>query len=284
MARNTTEIYDSIVAEISTYAVLAGIIEVPDDFETFTSDVTSNSKVEPARHLLYGISYGIHTIEVMFESLKEYIKDIGSAMIPQTDRWMVNQTKAFQYGDPLIWDGKRYNYATITTANQIVAQCAVITVERKILIKVAQSINNVLSPLTSPQKNALIEYWKLLIPSGTDFQIITDVADDLATNIDVVYDPLVLNEDGTLRSDGTTKPVDLAIASYLQGLNFNGHFWKDKLENAIQEAEGVTGVQLNEVQAKYGLLSYTNVDIYYSSFAGHMVLDQVNSSINYLSV
>ena len=284
MARTTEEIYNSIVTEITSYTVLAGLISVPDDFQTFTDEVTSNSKVGVARHIIYGVSYAIHTIEVMYDKLKAEIEALGAAMIPQTDRWMVYQTKAFQYGDALVWDGTKYTYAAITTANQIVAQCAVITVEGKVLIKVAKDAGGSLSPLTVGERDALTAYWNLIRAAGTNFQVISEVADDLAVNIDVVYDPLVMNSDGTLRSDGTTKPVDEAITSYLPGLSFNGRFWTDKLVDAIQAAEGVTSVDVNDIQAKYGLLSYTLVDVYYDSFAGHMAIDSGSSTINYLSV
>lgn len=282
MARKTEEIYNAIVAELSTYSILNGIVPVPEDFQNFKSTITSQSKVEPARHILYGVAYIIHTLEVIFDAFKADVNELISSAEPFTERWMTLKTKSFQLGYALEWDGKKYTYANIDTSAQIIAQCAVITSGSDILIKVAKDQGGSLVPCTVSEKTALEAYWKVLRYPGMNFIVISEQPDDIRIELDVVYDPLVMNPDGTLRSNGSS-PVDEAIKKYNQSLDFNGRFWVDEFVDAIQAAEGVIAPDLNVVQAKYGALLYTDIDKYYDSFAGHLELDSPNTTINYIT-
>lgn len=284
MARSTQEIYDLIITELSNYSVLNGIVPVPDDFEQFSEDVTSNSRVEPARHLIYGVSYIIHTLEVIFDAFKTDVTNIANTAIPQTERWMRNQTLKFQNGDELVWDGDKYAYPTINTANQIIGQAAVVTSNGTVYVKAVKDNGGVYEPLTTAEQTSLQTYWKLLIAPGTNFSIISQDADALKIELDIIYDPLVLESSGMLINVvGDPYPVDAAIETYNKSLDFNGRFWVDKFVDAIQAAEGVISVDLNGIQATYGGLSYEDVDKYYDSFAGWMALDTANSTINYIT-
>lgn len=282
MARTTEQIYNAIVTELSTYNVLNGTVPVPEDFESFKNTVTSQSKVEPARHILYGVAYIIHTLEVIFDAFKTDVNELIESAEPFTERWMTLKTKAFQLGYALEWDGKKYSYASVDTSAQIIAQCAVITSGSDILIKVAKDQGGALVPCTASEKTALEAYWKVLRYPGMNFIVISEQPDDIRIELDVVYDPLVMNPDGTLRSDGSN-PVDQAIQAYNQSLDFNGRFWVDDFIDAIQAAEGVIAPDLNVVQAKYGALPYADIDKFYDSFAGHLQLDNANTTINYIT-
>lgn len=283
MARTTEGIYNSIIQEISTYSVLNGIVPVPDDFQRFTSDVTSSSKVGVARHIIWSVSYAIHSLEVIYDAFEAVIRNIANTAVPQTDRWMQQETLKFQHGDPLVWDGKRYGYTTIDDTKRIVTQCAIVTVGGKVLIKVAKGVIGSLEPLTVAEQTSLTEYWRELRPSGTNFGVVSDVADSFKTTLKIYFDPLVLNPDGTLISDGSTKPVDDAIKKYLQSLPFNGRYWNDQLVDSIQLAQGVISVDLDEASAKRGALSYSQIDAFYDAFAGYMELDEASSTISYIS-
>jgi hypothetical protein len=274
MARSIEEIYESIVNEISGYSILNGLVKVPEDFGTFREKVENSSKLDIGRQLIYGVAYAIHTLETIFDTHRKEVQLIADTAVPQTDRWVRDMTLKFQYGDELKWVGDRYDYEQIDETKRLVKQCAVLTQRGRALIKVSKGEVGSLEPLSDEEQNALIEYWKLLRPVGTDFNVVSATADDLKVKLTIYRDPLVLNRDGTLRSDNSTMPVENAIDNYLQLLPFNGRFWSDQLVDAVQAAQGVQAVDLDEVSAKYGSLDYSVITTgFYDSFAGYMKLD-----------
>lgn len=283
MARTVEYFYNLIASELNALSFLSGVVNLPDDYQTYKADISSDSSVSPFRHLIHGCAYCAFNLDTLFDFFKRDVETVAATAIPQTTRWMQQQTLKFQYGDPLVWDGNQYTYTTINPNNQVVSQCAVIGSGGQVLIKVAKDQGGALAPLATTEKDALASYWGLMAAPGTDLVIISDVADKLAIDVDIVYDALVLNSNGTLRSDGVTKPAEEAIASYAKGLAFNGRFWIDKFIDSIQLAEGVTSVQLNLARAKYGALAYSPIDVFYDSFAGHMQLDVTNSTITYMT-
>ncbi len=273
MARSIEEIYESIVNEINGYSILRGLVKVPEDFGTFRETVENSSKLDIGRQLIYGVAYAIHTLETIFDTHRKEVQLIADTAVPQTDRWVRDMTLKFQYGDELKWVGDRYDYEQIDESKRLVKQCAVLTQRGRALIKVAKGEVGSLEPLSDEEQNALIEYWRLLRPVGTDLNVVSAIADDLKVKLTIYRDPLVLNRDGTLRS-GNGKPVENAIDNYLQLLPFNGRFWSDQLVDAIQAAQGVQAVDLDEVRARYGSLDYALITTgFYDSFAGYMKLD-----------
>ena len=65
-------------------------------------------------------------------------------------------------------------------------------------------------------------------------------------NLTVYYDPQVLKSTGEKLSDGT-KPIEIAINSYLNTIQYGGLFNRTKQTDAVQLADGVIDVVLGEV-------------------------------------
>ena len=90
--------------------------------------------------------------------------------------------------------------------------------------------------------------------------------------IQVYYNPLVLAADGA-DIDGNTKPVELAILSFLRTLPFNGRLRKTALTNAILAVPGVIDVKIITLAHKYGSGSYNAVDISCIPESGYFKID-----------
>ena len=98
------------------------------------------------------------------------------------------------------------------------------------------------------------------------------------------YDPLIVNEDGSLISDNSSYPVEDAITEYLYSIEYGGVFNKTKLVDAVQRAIGVTDVILESVQVKphteddYTYVSGNN----YESVGGAFAPEDLRSGIEYV--
>lgn len=286
MARSIQQIYDAMIVEAGTSAKLKshftqnGTLE---DFEDFKTRITSSSKVGVSRMIFYIVATGIYTLEVIQDAFKKKIEDIVFHAPPQTDRWMVQETLKYQDGVQLTWNNSlgKYGYATVDSTKQIVKHAAVVTGGSTVYVKAAKGEVGSLEKLSDNEKSRLQAYWDLLQAPGTEIQIISQEPDNLKVELDVVIDPLILDELGKT-VDGT-EPVMEAIKSYAQGLPFNSLFWIDDFIDEIQKKPGVISPNVKSIQVSIGNGPYQSVDKYYLAYAGYLKLDS-NSKINYIYV
>ena len=158
-------------------------------------------------------------------------------------------------------------------------------------VKVAgEDANGNLKRLPTDQFDALKYYFmRYAVDAGTQLKCTTGDADDLLLNIDVYYDPLVLNTQGE-RLDGTAQtPVKDAIVAFLKSIEFNGSLYVSDLVLKIREVEGVSKCKCVEARSKYGSYSYNTtgiqnvglIDEIRIADAGYMKLDESVLQINY---
>ena len=107
--------------------------------------------------------------------------------------------------------------------------------------------------------------------AGTHFQFISLAPDNLILNLTVFYDPQVLKSTGEKLSDGT-KPVEIAINNYLNGIQYGGLFNRTKQTDAIQLADGVFDVVLGNVTINGDL----NADREFESPSGFFTAQTIN--------
>jgi uncharacterized protein YwgA len=149
-------------------------------------------------------------------------------------------------------------------------------------IKVATQIGDELQPIDTDQFNALRQYIALVKDAGTKIRLISRPADQMKAEIDIYFDPLILNGLGQ-RLDGTDdEPVQKAIKDYLYRLEFNGEFIKTKLTDYVQTVAGVQMPVFKQIWTKYGTYGYNLIDETYIADSGYMVLDLDNTIINFI--
>ena len=207
-------------------------------------------------------------------------------MIPGVVLWYAEISKDFQNGYDLEWTDGKYQYSDTTSpeavARQIVTQSAVVESAGDVIIKVAKGTVGSFSALSAAELISFAEYIDKIKFAGTVTTLISDVADDLRLAHTVYYDPLLIELDSStpqrakLISDGTYV-VEEAITNHIQGLPFNSKLRVIEEIDAIQDAEGVLNVVANEVQARYGILTHTDVmaetDQSYLAHAGYLAME-----------
>lgn len=286
MARDIQHIYDSAILEKETLNSLSDLQPNIDSSQTLLSDLNSSSKVARWRLMIWVMSFMIWLHEQLFDTHKEEIESRASELITGTKLWYRDQALKWQYGDSLVWNGKRYEYAAINTSTQIIKRAAVIEVGGQVRIKVAKLDGTGLPvPLTTTEKDSFVAFMQKIKFAGTNILIISRTADLLKLSITVHYDPLILSATGELLSSPGTRPVDDAITSYIQSLPFNGILDLSALIDVIQTAQGVLSPFINSADAKYGTLPYQSFTDFYQSEAGHLTIDPafpLTSTITYV--
>ena len=163
--------------------------------------------------------------------------------------WYRDIALAFQLGDMLVHNETTYkhDYAAIDATKQIVKFAQV---RRKLIAGVTTlqvfATKEGKAAMTVDELAAFNGYMTGKGAGGDHFQFISLAPDNLTLNMTVYYDPQILKSTGEKLSDGT-KPVDLAIADYLNNIKYAGAFNRTKQTDAIQAADGVIDIVLGDV-------------------------------------
>ncbi len=272
MARTIEEIQQSMITAVQADATLAPLL-------------TSTSKAAVWRLMLYIVAVAIWTMDKLFDILKVDIDETIAALKPHSLRWYAGKAKAFQYGYNLVDEADYYDNTgideTTIAASKIVSYAAVVEQVRGVRIKVAKTVGTDLGALSVGELASFTQYMKEVKDAGVKLRITSTAADSLKLALRIQYDPLVINATGG-RIDGTTAtPVKDAIKLHLKNLPFNGVFSIQKMVDAIQAVEGVSDLNVDSVQTKYGALPYTAVNISVIPDAGYLRIQDADLTIIY---
>jgi hypothetical protein len=251
----------------------------------------STSQVAIWKLILDVTAFGIWAFEALLDLSLAELDDKKSELVTGVDRYYQETALDFQLGDELVWDGISYKYDVIDETKQIVKYASAITAGSQLRIKVAKDDGTGLpEKLDTSELTSFRSYMDSLTFSGTVTAISSNDADEAHIKYNIIYDPLVLNDDGSLISDITTFPVEDAINNYLITLDFSGIFRVAELTDAIQLAEGVTNVVATTVDLRPFGGAYTdilaNTKQEYISAAGYIVIDSTYpllSNLTYLA-
>ena len=267
MARTINAIYDEIITEKETFSSLDGLTTpvVPEDAQTMLTELTSASKVAMGRLKFWVVAFAIWAHEKLFDSFVADVEKRALEIIPGTTRFYIIETLKFQNGDDLVFNTitSRYEYADSTSstalAKQIIKQASAIDVNKIVTIKVAQDDGSGgLEKLKVPAKAAFDSYIDDIQIAGVKVDKISDDPDLVKIAYTIEFDPQVMKNDGSLIEDGSFS-VQKAIDGYIQGLPFNSMFRVQELTDAIQVARGVINAIADVIEAKSGVLNFTDI-------------------------
>lgn len=288
MARRTlNEIQTSILDKKETTASLGALEVLTEDEQQTLSNLNSNSKVAIWRLWVFIQAFAIWLHEGIFETHKTEIEELIALNKIHTARWYRGKALLFQFGFDLFGETDYYNNEGIDEAlvidSKIVKQASVEEIAGKLRIKVAKEDNSEnLAPLNETEVFAFRQYMELVKDAGTRLQIISRDPDDLKLELDIYFDPLLLDGNGA-RLDGTNNtPIIQAIEEFLYNLEFNGELIITKLVDYLQQVEGVEMPVVQEAFTKFGAFGYSPMEETYIADAGYMILDEVETTINYI--
>lgn len=208
--------------------------------EPLLSELNSNSKTAIWRLWIYIISFAIFTLEKIFAQHKKEVDFLLSELKPHTARWYRNKALAFRYGVDLLPDSDQYPPLPLEgDGGRIIKYSAVIETENgQLIVKIATERGGKLQPISASEKQAFEAYIAQIKDAGVRIAVINYLPDRLILDLEIYYDPLVLDENGTHRLSGE-KPVEIAIQNYMKKLPFNGEMILAHLVDELQKVEGV---------------------------------------------
>ncbi len=285
MARELNEIQQSILDHKDASDGLSPLEVLTTNEQNTLSGLTSTSKVALWRLMVYIVSLGHFTLESLFDTFEAYILELISLNQIHTSIWYRERVLEYQHGFPFEQSTGSYDNtdvdAGLLNASKIITSASVEELAGRLKIKVAKTENNVLAPLSDDELTGLSVYLEKVKDAGNRLLIISRDPDELQIDLDVLFDPLVIDGDGKRLDATNDDPVGEAIDSYLSNLEFNGEFIIKNLEDAIEAVEGVVIADTKVALARFGTNNFEEIDKTYISDAGYMILDEVNSTINF---
>ena len=230
-------------------------------------------------------------MQQLFEQFRVDTSEILANQTPGNTDWYAYMARLFQFGMDLVDGTDYYDNSALTTeqieAMRIVRHAAAVESKDKSLlyVKVAtDSGNGVMQPLYPAQLAAFRQYLNSIQYAGVRIVVINDPADEMKLQIDVYYDPLVLNEAGN-RLDGTAgAPVRDAIRNYLANLPFNGIYTNQGLVDVLQAIEGVHIAEIKSAASRYGAyIEFTEINAREIAHAGYYQVSDANLTLNFIA-
>ena len=275
MARTIQEIQAEIIAAKQADANL--------------SELTSTSKTAIWILWTYVTAVGIWTLEKLFDTHKNEVEEIIYNMKPHSLLWYANRSRDFQYGHDLPADSDRYDNSALTdeqvAESKIISHASVIEVDRGLRIKVAKTVVGDLGPIEIAEKEAFAEYMQRIKDAGVFLNIDSLPPDALRLNLDIFYNPLILDAYGA-RIDGTaSNPVKDAISAYLRNLPFNGMLVAAFLIDALQAVDGVVIPVFSDgvMWCRFGTFDFEPYAVKYQTDAGYIRIADEDLTINYIA-
>lgn len=225
--------------------------------EPALAELNSNSKTAIWRLWVYITSFAIFTLEKIFDQHKKEVDFRLSELKPHTARWYRNKALAFQYGFDLLPDSDQFdnkgNSEEAIANSKIVKYSAVIESknEGRLIVKIAtEQTEGNLQPISVEQQRSFEAYLSEIKDAGVRIAVINYLPDRLILDLEIYYDPLILDESGTHRLSAE-KPVEIAIQNYMKKLPFNGEMVLAHLIDELQKVEGVKIPHLANAQSSW---------------------------------
>lgn len=237
------------------------------------------------------VATAMYVMKQLFDQSKIDISGILNAQLSGTVNWYAYKAKLFQYGMELVPETDYYDNAGLTSeqidAMRVVKYAAAVESKDKniLYVKVATDDGNgVRQPLSSSQLTAFKQYLNDVQYAGIRILVINDSADEMRLQINIYYDPLVMDELG-MRLDGTAEtPVQNAIRNYLANLPFNGTYTNQGLVDTLQVIDGVRIADIKSAASRYGAYTeFTEINAREIAHAGYYQISNANLILKFIA-
>lgn len=282
--RTLEQIQSSILTKKSTTSSLSALEVLTTDEKQTLANLNSNSKTALWRLWVYIFSFAIWAHEQIFETHKKEIEELIALNKVHTAKWYRGKSLLFQFGFELgesdIYDNTGIEESTVLFS-RIVKQASIEEIAGRLKIKVAKNVPSVnelldnefdLGPLTEEEKAAFGQYMNLIKDAGTRLEIISRPPDLLKMEIDIYFDPLVLDGNGSRLDGSDNYPVKRAISEFLYNLEFNGELILTKLTDYLQAIDGVEMPVIKKSEARFAANPFIELNETYIADSGYMIL------------
>lgn len=245
------------------------------DSDTFSG---SFSKVS-IENILFGIHAArVWAVETLFDEHVKEVTDIASSKRPHTLQWYRDKALAFQYGYELSPDSAVYDNTGLTDQevadSMIVKKCSTqvtSSVRPTIMVKVAKEDD----PLNADEMEAFSAYMENIADAGLRVLCSSGEPDTLILSLYVLYDPLVMDSDGS-KYVGGSYPVKDTVNSHLANLPFNGVFYPRLLEKELMDTDGIRVAHVVVARAGITASQVSDIGESYQPYYGAIQCDTDN--------
>lgn len=283
MARTIQQIKKSMTDEFvadPTIRELYGLGQ-NDTFESAFSLVSVES-------ILFGIvATATFVLESIFDAFRREVDRKIASSIVATIPWYHKVCLEYQHGDKLVLNPTTYEYGyeQVDASKQLVKYAACRDRGGGVYVLVAgQGADGYPQSLADDVLLAFKEYMNKRKIVGVVMEVFSYDPDDISVSMKIQYDPVVMNDDGSLISDPSVYPVEEAVNSYLANIVYGGTFNINKMIDAIQGAAGVVDLQVEGIEAKpANSESFTEVTgNNYTSMGGSFKAINLRNTISYV--
>lgn len=226
----------------------------------------------------------------LFDQHKIDVLEILRDNKAHTPSWYATRAKEFQFGHELTEGTDQYDNSKLTAeqiqAAQIVKFAAAVEADDQsvLFVKVATYNNNIKQPLNNSQLVAFSSYLGRIKDAGVRITVINSTADDLRLEMDIYYNPLILDSDGRRLDGSDDMPVQKAIREYISNLSFNGLYINQSLVDKCQAVDGVEIAELQQASSRYGAqVNYRSINARSRPYAGYYQVTDQNLILNFIA-
>lgn len=228
------------------------------------------NKVSIENLLLYIVSVGIYTIEVLLNEHKKEVDMQIAEMSVHRPKWYRDKVLAFMKDMVLVKDTDKYDTTgmsegEIEQARVVKYAAATENNDSSLLtIKVAGYSNGEQSPLDPTTETQLKAYLREIKDVGVRISLVNQNADLFDCELDVYYD-------AQLTATMVENSVRKVISGYVSNLPFNGVYTNMELVDAVQNVTGVKIVELKQSSVMVdGESTVTVINARHTPIAGYM--------------
>lgn len=203
--------------------------------------------------------------------------------------WYAMMAKLFQYGYELDGDNDYYDNSGLTeeliNKSKIVKFAAGVNSSNSsiLYLKIATGSNDNKRPLSAVELSAFDFYISQIQDAGVRVKVINAPADEIYIEMDVYYNPLILDRNGKRLDGSNDTPVQDAVRNYVHNLRFNGMYTNAHLIDNVQSVQGVEFPELKLAASRYGAyVDFRTIDAKEVAHAGYYRVSDANLKLRFL--
>ena len=279
---------DEIYNKITERFISDPVVKAKYGLEEGKSFNEQFSEASLERILFYGIASNMLLNMQNFNQHKIDVDQLLAEKKAHTPNWYASMGKLFQYGYQLDGDSDSYDNSGLTQEeiekSRIVKFAAAVPGLNKsvLYLKVATGTSEDKKPLSKEELEAFTFYMSQVSDAGVNLIIINDLADEIAIEMDVYYDPLILDRYGKRLDGSNDTPVQDASKHYIHNLQFNGMYVNASLIDSVQSVHGVKFPELKRAASRYGVYTeFKTIDARERAHAGYYTIKDENLKLNF---
>lgn len=233
MARTLTEIYNTAKECRNQYLQL--------------SEFQNSSKMSILDAFTWTTSACIWAFENIMDVFKTDLARDLQNRINGTPSYYANALLKFQYGDELQMneDGTQFSYASVNEDKRIITKVAYSEnteegyFDKELQLKVAKGTPGHYERLDDDELIAAKAYMKQIAFAGTHYNMVSRKGDILIPRVTVYYD-------GAVSPNEMYANIEESLNDFITNLPFDGVIYVQKIIDAIQKADHVKDVYIND--------------------------------------